>query len=129
MRNYLLIAGVLLYSIETINAQTSSDSITATIDNTENFVISGVVTEKNGQPLIGASLKIKENLKRQQQPILTANSSFPKYRHMPSLQVSYVGYMSKDIKITSDSSNYIITLNPNESLLDEVVVVGSPRKK
>ena len=40
------------------------------------------------------------------------------------MQVSYIGYVTKDIKITSTTNNLSIKLAEDTETLDEVVVVG-----
>lgn len=41
-----------------------------------------------------------------------------------TLVVSFIGYLSKEIKVTSGRSHYEITLEEDRQMLDEVVVVG-----
>ena len=41
-----------------------------------------------------------------------------------TVQVSYIGYVTKDIKITSTTNNLSIKLAEDTETLDEVVVVG-----
>ena len=40
------------------------------------------------------------------------------------MQISYIGYVTKDIKITSTTNNLSIKLAEDSETLDEVVVVG-----
>ena len=45
------------------------------------------------------------------------------------MQVSYIGYVTKDIKITSTTNNLSIKLAEDTETLDEVVVVGTCTEK
>lgn len=88
----------------------------------QNLTVTGTVTDgTNGETLIGASVIQKG----------TTNGVITDYDgnftiSVPAnavLEVSYVGYIKKDIPVTN-AGPYAIKLDPDNQQLDEVVVVG-----
>lgn len=82
--------------------------------------IKGVVVDESGIPLPGATIVLKETGKGVSTNIdgefsITADLG-------QILQISFVGYSSKDVII--DSETLSITLNPSSDLLDEILLVG-----
>ena len=86
------------------------------------FTVSGIVTDDNGEPLIGASVLIKGTTTGS---ITDVDGRFSV--NIPEdgaiLEVSYIGFLSQDITIT-DQDNISVTLYPDNKILDEVVVIG-----
>lgn len=83
--------------------------------------VSGTVTDTSGEPLIGASVVIKG-----QQAGATTDIDGNFSIEAPSnavLQISYVGFKTKDVNI--DGRRMIsVTLEENTEVLNEVVVIG-----
>ncbi|MBQ0117940.1 MAG: SusC/RagA family TonB-linked outer membrane protein, partial [Flavobacterium sp.] len=84
--------------------------------------ISGVVTEINSLPLPGASVSLKSDSSVEtstdidgQFQLTTPNTGI--------LVISYVGFNTVEIPLTSENS-YSISLSVQDSILDEVIVVG-----
>ena len=83
--------------------------------------ITGTVVDAMG-PVTGASVVVKG----------TANGVATDYdgnftlsaNPGQTLVVSFIGYLSKEIKVTSGRNHYEITLEEDRQMLDEVVVVG-----
>lgn len=86
-------------------------------------VITGIVKDTSGEPLIGVNVLIKGttvgtvtdidgafSLKATEEPIV--------------LVFSYVGYVTQEIKVTELGKALNITMQDNIDMLDEVVVVG-----
>lgn len=83
-------------------------------------IVKGSVTDKTGEPLIGATVMVagtNNGTATDFDGIFSINVEQGK-----TLQVSYVGYMPKDVKVKGN--NLKITLDEDNSLLEEVVVVG-----
>lgn len=83
-------------------------------------IVKGTVTDEAGEPLIGATVMVAGS----SSGIATdfdGNFSLdvPKGK---SLRVSYVGYVTQDVKVNSD--NLKIVMKEDNALLEEVVVVG-----
>lgn len=85
-------------------------------------ILSGTVLDKDGNPLIGASIQVKETGQGTVTDLdgkfeLTVNDD------AQTLVISYVGYNERQITI-GNQTTFSITLNDNTSVLDEVVVIG-----
>lgn len=84
--------------------------------------VSGIVKDENGEPIIGANVIEKG----------TANGTVTdmdgKYTLEVSsstvvLQLSYIGYLTKEV-ITTNKSNITIVLKEDTLALEEIVVIG-----
>jgi len=87
------------------------------------FPIKGKVTDTNGSPLPGATIKIKGG------PVLstTDNNGEFEIKNIPdstTLQVSFLGYDLKEVVVTN-SSYLTIMLQPASAQLSEVAVVST----
>lgn len=88
--------------------------------------VSGLITDSSGEPLIGVSILVKG----------TANGTVTDLdgkfdldaRKGDFLSVSYVGYISQDIKVEGDKLIHII-MEEDTKRLEEVVVVGYGTQK
>lgn len=82
--------------------------------------VSGIVTDENGEPLIGVTVKVEGTTNG------TASDLDGRYTLDKALGknilFSYIGYASKTVKATSATLN--VTLVADNKVLDEVVVVG-----
>ena len=90
----------------------------------EQRIIRGSVTDRKGQPIIGATVKVKENLKKNAVTDVDGNFTISDVPENGTLQISYVGFMPQEVEINPDKEDYQIVMRINHSLLDEVVVVG-----
>ena len=90
--------------------------------------VSGIILDKNGDPIIGASILVKGTTNG------TITDLDGKYNlaNVPensTLEISYIGYKTQSLKAT-DKSLANITLHEDTEVLDEVVVVGyTPMRK
>ena len=85
------------------------------------LTVSGTVTQaSDGEPLIGVSVLIKGT---SQGTMTDIDGNYTlKADEGATLVFSYVGYTTREIKVTSDRMN--VALVENAEVLDEVVVVG-----
>ena len=104
----------------------ASEKTTQTV---EQRIIRGSVTDRKGQPIIGATVKVKENLKKNAVTDVDGNFTITDAPENGTLQISYVGFMPQEVNITPDKVDYQIVMRINHSLLDEVVVVGYATQK
>ena len=83
--------------------------------------ITGTVVDAMG-PVIGASVVVKGTTNG----VATDFDGNFSLNASPgqTLVVSYIGYLTKEVKITAGQSKYDITLEEDRKVLDEVVVVG-----
>lgn len=94
--------------------------------NAQQRTISGTVIDENGEPLIGASVKVVDA------PLGASTDIDGHYTlKIPTsakeLTVSYVGYLSQTLAINGDVVD--VTLLPNNQVLDEVVIIGYGTQK
>lgn len=88
----------------------------------QNVTITGVVKDKNGEPVIGANVLEKGTANG---VITDVNGNFTmKLRDAnATLVVSYIGFQPQEVKIGSGRSLEIV-LSEDSELLDEIVVIG-----
>ena len=93
----------------------------------QNNMIKGIVTDKKGEPLIGASVTYKgTNIGT----ITNMNGEFSlvKKDDKKRLTAEYIGYDPVEIQVDT-SRTMLIAMNENKQALNEVVVVGYGAKK
>ena len=122
-KRYLLLLSFLcgipgFASLQMISAENTSTEIVYQKEGT----VKGVVKDGNGELLIGAAVQLKGSASG------TITSYDGKFELKASvgdvLVVSYVGFLSKEIKVVSLSKPLNIVMSEDAELLDEVVVVG-----
>ncbi len=87
--------------------------------------VNGVVQDASGEPLIGASVVVKGATTGVSTDV---DGNFSIKAQMGSLlTVSYLGYLTQDVKVTSN--NLKVVLQENNQVLDEVVVLGYGAKQ
>ncbi|MXV14053.1 SusC/RagA family TonB-linked outer membrane protein [Hufsiella ginkgonis] len=88
----------------------------------QNITVNGKVFDESGQPLIGAAIKVKAGT-----PGTSTNTEGQfSIQVAPGtvLTISYLGFVSKDVPVTSTTRDLNIKLEPDNKNLEEVVVVG-----
>lgn len=84
-------------------------------------LIKGTITDNKGEPIIGASVVVKGSTNG---TITDMDGKFEiKAGTGQTLQVTYLGYLAKDIKV-GNQKDYTIALAEDQQVLDEIVVVG-----
>ena len=91
--------------------------------------ITGTVTDNAGEPLIGATVRIKGNTKESTVSDMDGKFSISSDSNADALTVSYVGFSTASVRLSLDQTDYSIVLNPASEALDEVVVVGYATQK
>lgn len=87
----------------------------------KNKSISGIVTNEKGEEIIGANIKVKGTSKG---AVTDINGKYALVVPENSvIQVSYVGYKTKEVEISTKNS-YNIMLSGDSKSLDELVIVG-----
>lgn len=121
--DYVLLSTPLTYSIEgnTI-AIMPRRQIKATEPQSKEKVIKGRVTDTKGNPLIGATVKIKDT------SIGTATDENGSYQFkVPAgvleLQISYIGYVTRNMPL-NDKTTLDVILEEDSQEMQEVVVTG-----
>ena len=94
--------------------------------NTNKQKISGVITDNNGEPVIGATVGEKGATNA---TVTDINGHYKlTVQKGSTIQVSYIGFLTQKIKV-GNSSKLNITLKEDSHSLDEVVVVGYGQMK
>ena len=84
-------------------------------------VVKGQVTDKNGDAVIGATVKVKD---AQSGTVTDFNGNFSlNVQNGGTLIISYIGYLTKEVSFTPGQS-LNITIEEDATALEEVVVVG-----
>ena len=87
----------------------------------QEITVNGVVIDETETPLIGATVQVKNT---QKGVVTDFDGKFSiKANNNATLIISYIGYKNQEIKI-KNQRNLNIKLEPDNAMLDEVVVVG-----
>lgn len=87
--------------------------------------VQGVVVDQNGEPVIGASVKVKGS---KNGTVTDLDGKFTLHNANGAIEVSYIGYKTQTVK-AAKGGNITVTLSEDASLLDDVVVVGYGQQK
>lgn len=84
--------------------------------------VKGVVKDHNGEPIIGASVKL---VGHRAATVTDANGNFS-LQVMPggTLEFSYIGYVTKKIKVDASKRELAVELDEDSKMLGEVVAIG-----
>ncbi|WP_320990211.1 TonB-dependent receptor [Bacteroides sp.] len=118
------ITALFIGSGNAVAASTASGSVYEVTEQLQSQAISGVVTDANGEPVIGASVSEKGTTNG---TITDINGKFSlNVKPGAVLKVTFVGYKPHEVKATRTMK---IILKEDSELLDEVVVVGYGTQK
>ena len=106
----------------TISVSKKGNATTSLVVTQQNGSITGVVKDKNGEPIIGVNILVEGTSLG---TITDLDGKF-ELKNVPSgavLKVSYIGYLAQLIELKGQNSFNIVLLEDSKTL-DEVVVVG-----
>ncbi|MDE6131311.1 MAG: carboxypeptidase-like regulatory domain-containing protein, partial [Muribaculaceae bacterium] len=103
-------------------AGSGTKSQTAITRGSKTHKISGVILDENGEPLIGASVRIKGTTLGVTTDF-DGNYTIETSEENPVLECTYVGYKPKEIK-TNGQATVDFEMLPDSQMLDEVVVTA-----
>ena len=86
--------------------------------------IKGTVTSDKGEPLAGATVRLKSTPIGAVTTDVNGKFSIKLAAGETALQVTYLGYVTQEVAVTSKTSNLTIALVSSSKDLNEVVVVG-----
>ncbi len=92
----------------------------------ENITVQGIVTDEENEPLIGAAVQVKG----QKAAVVTdidGNFHLVNVPKGSTLVISFIGYNTKEIKVTGPKID--VRMEPADNELDEVIVVGYGQQK
>ena len=95
--------------------------------NNGKFKITGNVADNNGEPIIGASVVVN-GTKNGTVTDIDGNFTLVSNSETPTLNISYVGFDTQNIKVRSGQT-IKVTLKENAQSLEELVVVGYGSQK
>ena len=98
----------------------TSEGIAAVQQST--VTVKGRVTDANGEPIIGANVLIEGTTNQGAITDIDGNFSL-KASVGQTLKISYIGYLSRTVRVTGEGTMNIVLREDTETL-DEVVVVG-----
>ena len=88
--------------------------------------VTGKVTDQNGEPIIGASIKVKGT---NSGTVTDVSGVFRlKGNGNETILISYIGFQTQEVSV-SGKSNILVQLKDDEKSLDEVIVVGYGTQK
>lgn len=123
--NHVLLCSAIGFTSLNAMAERTNNAINETLSvlrtNQGNLTIKGTISDKTG-PIIGANVIIKGTTNG----VITdidGNFTLENVKKGDILQVSFIGYSTKEIKI-SNNNNLHIQLDEDTQSLEEVVVVG-----
>lgn len=109
------------YILLSLQQDASAPAVSSPIDK-QKKVITGVVTDQNGETIIGANVFLKDHVTT---GTITGNDG--KFTLEVSegavLQISYIGYQTQEITVKKQTALRIVLVENTEAL-DEVVVIG-----
>lgn len=85
--------------------------------------IKGKVVDQNGDPIIGATIRVKGT---DNATVSDIDGNFTLSNASGTLVISYIGYQDTEVRA---ANNLVIKMNEDNALLDEVVVVGYGTQK
>ena len=97
--------------------------------NTLNTNLTGVVVDNSGDPVIGATIRVKNNLNKSVVTDLDGRFTITDVPDGCTLRVTYIDQAPQVIKISPGTTECKIVMQPRNSVLDEVVVVGYATQK
>lgn len=86
--------------------------------------VSGIVVDNAGEPVIGANIDVKGDSVLSAVTDLDGKFSFSYLPPKSVISVSYIGFAPCLVRLSPKKDDYRIVLEPEQSVLDEVVVVG-----
>src|SRR5699024_7651813 len=115
-----------LFIILVFGAFVPTENIAET-SNVPAVTVTGIVTDQEGEPLIGVNIQVKNSSKGTATDF-DGRFSLDDIDENAILVISYVGYQTREIPV-SGRSNLEIVMTSDSQLLDEVVVVGYGTQK
>lgn len=121
MKRPLTLLVFCLVSVFGLHAAVPNDTSTRTV--------TGFVTDRKGEPLIGATVQFKNDLQKGTTTNIDGLFILSDVPATCLLRVSYTGFIPMDVEITPDKDEYDISMSMKSSMLNEVVVVGYATQK
>ena len=85
--------------------------------------VSGTVSDDQGEPLPGATVKIEGKVTGTSTDV-DGRFSIPGVKGAVKLVVSYIGYTTETVAVSAGTNEIKVTLTPADNTIDEIVVIG-----
>ena len=107
-------------SVESVSAHIPDNATVATVSVQQQRAVGGVVTDENGEPLVGVTVVVKGTRVR---AVTDSQGRFSiKASPGQTLTFSYIGYGRKELKVSGTNLN--VQLKSIDNTLNEAVVIG-----
>jgi tonB-linked outer membrane protein, susC/ragA family len=121
---FSLVLGLMTFASPSVSAKADANTFASIQQQKQS--ITGMVTDANGDPIIGASVQAGGAALA----VTGADGSFSvSVAPGTELQISYVGFATKAVMVRNGVSSYDVTLSDDSRALNEVVVVGYGTQK
>ena len=121
---FSLVLGLMTFATPSVSAKADANTFASIQQQKQS--ITGMVTDANGDPIIGASVQAGGAALA----VTGADGRFSvSVAPGTELQISYVGFATKAVMVRNGVSNYDVTLSDDSRALNEVVVVGYGTQK
>ncbi|MDE7387232.1 MAG: TonB-dependent receptor [Muribaculaceae bacterium] len=95
----------------------------ALVASAQSLQVSGTVIDENGDPLVGATVAVKQHPSIAMATNLDGEFTLTVPSPDVDLLISYIGYAPQTVAVKG-RSQVTVKMNPDDTMLDEVVVVG-----
>lgn len=121
---FSLVLGLMTFASPSVSAKADANTFASIQQQKQS--ITGMVTDANGDPIIGASVQAGGAALA----VTGADGRFSvSVAPGTELQISYVGFATKAVMVRNGVSNYDVTLSDDSRALNEIVVVGYGTQK
>lgn len=125
MKHFITFLSALAIGIGSVFSQTNP----LPADSIGNSQVTGTVVDTFGDPVIGATVRVKNDLQKSTMTDVDGKFSIAGLPAKSVLHITYIGFSPKTVKLTPGTSDYHIVMAADNSMLDEVVVVGYATRK
>lgn len=125
MKKHLLVIPMLCLAASPSLQVSAAETLAMSVQQQKGNIIQGTVVDQNGEPIIGASVKVKGG---KHGTVTDLDGHFILENASGTVEVSYIGYKTQVLK-NPKGGNLKITLSEDASVLDDVVVVGYGQQK
>lgn len=125
MKKHLFVLPMLCLAASPSLQVSAAEALSMSIQQQKGNTIQGIVVDQNGEPIIGASVRVKGS---KNGTVTDLDGKFTLLNAYGRVEISYIGYKTQIIK-DAKGGNLKITLAEDASLLDDVVVVGYGQQK
>ena len=125
MKKHLLVIPMLCLAVSPSLQVSAAETLAMSVQQQKGNTIQGTVVDQNGEPIIGASVKVKGG---KHGTVTDLDGHFTLENANGTVEISYIGFKPQILK-NPKGGNLKITLSEDASVLDDVVVVGYGQQK